>query len=268
MPARAARSEGSTRRVNAPVDYRIEGSVAVITMNDPDRRNALSQPMRSGLRQAFERFAADGEALVGILTGAGERAFCAGGDLAEMSEHQYRAPGPDHVAIIGRNIETDKVLVAAVNGLALGGGFMMAQMADLVVAAQHAVFGMPEARWGRGAPWSVPLAHMVPQRIWMELAVLGQPISAQRAYEVGLVNRVVTSDQLMDTAMDMARTVAANAPLTVRASRRMIRLAGDLGLSEAWDAADELFVEVYESEDAQEGPRSFVEKRPAHWKGR
>lgn len=258
----------STRPGSSPVDYAIDSSVAVITMNDPARRNALSAAMRAGLRQAFERFAADETALVGVLTGAGERAFCAGGDLREMSENAYKVPAKDHVAIIGRNIETDKVLIAAVNGAALGGGFLMAQMTDLVVAAEHATFGMPEARFGRGAPWSVPLAQMVPQRIWMELAVLGQPISAQRAYEVGLVNKVVPAEDLMDTAMDMARSVAANAPLTVRASRRMIQLAAELGRASAWDAADELFVEVYESEDAQEGPRSFVEKRPPRWTSR
>lgn len=254
--------------MDSPVDYSLNGQVAVITMNDPERRNALSAPMREGLWRAFERFAADQEALVGVLTGAGDRAFSAGGDLKEMSENTYRVPAKDHVPLIGRNIETDKVLIAAVNGAALGGGFMMSLMADLVVAAEHATFGMPEARWGRGAPWSVPLAHMIPERIWMELAVLGRPITARRAYEVGLVNEVVPEGEALEAALVMARIVASNAPLTVRASRRMIRLAAELNRSAAWDAADELFVEVYESEDAQEGPRSFVEKRPPRWQGR
>ncbi len=250
------------------VKYAAGDGVAVITIDDPDARNALSRAVREGLREAFIRFGEDDGALVAILTGAGDRAFCAGAHLKEMAEESVGIPPADYVPIVNRNLSLDKPLLAAVNGAALGGGFMLAQQCDLVLAAEHAVFGMPEVRWSRGAPWSVPLRDMIPQRIWMELALTGEPISAQRAYQVGLVNEVVAAGELMPAAHRLAGKIVANAPLTVRASRQMIRKSAELSLSAAWDEADRLFAPVYSSQDAQEGPRAFREKRAPRWSGR
>jgi len=248
--------------------YRLEHHVAVIVLNQPERRNVLSAAIRQGLWDAWDRFAGDPDARVAILTGAGDQAFSAGADLKEMAVEGVGVPGRRYVPILGRNVFVDKPVIAAVNGAALGGGFMLAMMCDLAVAADHAVFGMPEARWGRGAPWSVPLAGMIPRRIWMELALTGDPIDAQRAYAVGLVNKVVPREELLPAARQLAERIADNAPLTVRATRRMIHLAGEMGRTAAWDVADALFEPVYESEDAQEGPRAFRERRPPRWANR
>ncbi|MGH3320960.1 MAG: enoyl-CoA hydratase/isomerase family protein [Streptosporangiaceae bacterium] len=245
-----------------------ENAVAVLTLNEPESRNALSRAIREGLWAALARFEADERARVAILTGAGDKAFCAGADLKELAAENLDVPPPGYVPIVGRDVHLSKVLIAAVNGAALGGGFLLAQMADLLVAVEHATFGMPEARVGRGAPWSVPLSRMVPRRIWLEMCLTGEPISARRAHETGFANDVVPSDELMPTAFRLAERIAANAPLTVRASRRMVDLAGEMGRTEAWDAADAVFEPVYRSADAQEGPRAFQERRTPRWTGR
>lgn len=250
-----------------PVRYETVGATAVVTLDQPQRRNALSAGVRAGLRAALLRADADAAVRVIVLTGAGEAAFCAGADLAEMAETEIGVPPPDYVPIPGRNLTLETVLIAAVNGAALGGGFLLAQSADLVVAAEHAVFGMPEARVGRGAPWSVPLAAMLPQRVWMQLCLTGEPISARRAYELGLVNEVVPAGAVLPAALALAERIAANAPLTIRASRKMIALAAEMGRTAAWDVADALFEPVYRSPDALEGPRAFREHRAPRWQG-
>lgn len=251
-----------------PVHYEVTDGVAVITLNQPDRRHVLSRAMRRGIGDAFCRFNEDREALVAILTAAGDRAFCAGADLKEMAEEQIGLPPRDFMPILNRNLWVDKPVIAAVNGAALGGGFLLAMMCDLAVAADHAVFGMPEAKWSRGAPWSVPLQWMIGQRLWMELALTGDPISAHRAYEIGLVNRVVPLAALAEASRELAVRIRDNAPLTVRATRQMVHLTADMGRTAAWDVAERLFEPVYRSEDAQEGPRAFGERRRPVWKGR
>lgn len=251
------------------VRYEAADQTATITLDDPDRRHALSAQLRAELWGAMRRLAADREVRAAILTATGEKAFCAGADLRELSEGAVGPVPPHYVPVAGRNLDLPVPLIAAVNGAALGGGFLLMLSADLVLAAEHATFGMPEARWGRGAPWSVPLARMVSERVWMELCLTGEPIDARRAYEVGLVNRVVPAAELGATARALAQRIAANAPLTVAMSRRMIRVAADqAGQTTAWDAADAMFEPVYESEDAREGPLSFAERRAPRWSGR
>lgn len=250
------------------VRFGVEDGIAVITMDDPEHRNALSLTMRRGLRDALERFNTDPTCQVGILTASGSQVFCAGGDLKEMAEHQIGVPERTFVPILNRNLWIDKPIIAAVNGIAFGGGFLLAMMCDLAVAADHARFAMPEAKWSRGAPWSIPLHSMISQRVWMELALTGDPIDAQRAYEIGFVNRVVAPDVLLSNTMALARRIRDNAPLTVRATRQMVYMAAEMGRTAAWDVADHLFEAVYRSEDALEGPRAFREKRAPQWKGR
>ncbi len=203
-----------------------------------------------------------------MLTAAGDRAFCAGGDLKEMATQALGVPPPDYVPQPGRNIEVDKPVVAAVNGVAYAGGFLLTQCCDLVVAAEHARFAITEARVGRGAPWAAPLPYLLPPRIAMQMLLTGEPMAARRAYELGLVNEVVAGTDLAGRARELAETIAANAPLSVRAAKRTVGLLAQLPLSEAYREAERIWEPVYLSADAQEGPRAFSEKRRPVWSGR
>jgi enoyl-CoA hydratase/carnithine racemase len=250
------------------VTYEVEDAIAWLTIDRPEARNALSRSVRDGLWDGFRRFASDDEAAVLVLTGTGEKAFCAGGDLKEMAGAALGVPPADFLPYLQRTVKTDKPVIAAVNGVAIAGGFLLSQMVDLVVAADHAKFAITEARVGRGSPWAAPLPWLMPPRVALELLVTGEAISAQRAYELGLVNKVVPLAELRDAAQAMARTIAANAPLSVRAAKSLVYLSAEHGWSRALDEADKLYEPVYLSEDAQEGPRSFQEKRAPVWKGR
>jgi enoyl-CoA hydratase/carnithine racemase len=250
------------------VTYECQDAVAWLIINRPEARNALSKEVRDGLWTGFRRFADDDAAAVLVLTGTGEKAFCAGGDLKEMASASLGVPPADFLPYLQRTVKTDKPVIAAVNGVAFAGGFLLAQMCDLVIAADHATFAVTEAKVGRGSPWAAPLPWLVPPRVAMELLVTGAPISAQRAYEVGLVNRVVPATELRSAAAEMAAGIAANAPLSVRAAKALVYLSAERGWTAALDAADALYEPVYLSEDAQEGPRSFQEKRQPSWQGR
>jgi enoyl-CoA hydratase/carnithine racemase len=248
--------------------FDVEDGIALITIDRPQQRNAINRGVNEGLHKAFELFENDASLRVAILTGSGDKAFCAGMDLKEAAAMQLRVPPRNFLPVLGDAIHVTKPVIAAVNGLAYAGGWLFAQMCDLCIAADHAVFGITEAKVGRGMPWAAPLTRMLPQRIVMELLLTGQPLSAQRAYELGYVNAVVPLAQLRAKAMEMARTIAANAPLTVKAARELVYLSSEMGRSAGLRAAHHLFESVYLSEDAQEGPRAFAEKRPPKWTGR
>lgn len=256
--------------MSSAVLWSTRNDVALITINRPERRNSLGVEVRAGIRTCFERFEADDSVRVAILTGAGDQAFCAGMDLKEAAETGLRVPprGPGGVPVIGDDLKVTKPTIAAVNGVALAGGWLMAQMCDLCVAADTARFAITEAKVGRGTPWAVPLKHMLPQRVVLEILMTGGFISAQRLYELGYVNRVVPAERLIDEAFALADTIAANAPLTVDACRELVHLWSEMGGSAAMRAADAIFRPVYMSEDAQEGPRAFAEKRKPQWKGK
>ena len=249
------------------VRYEVENRVAWLTIDRPEARNALSAEVRAGLWDGVRRFTDDDGAAVLVLTGAGDKAFCAGGDLAEMATTALEVPPPDFLPQFGRNIAVDKPTIAAVNGVAYAGGFLLAQMCDLVVAAETARFAITEAKVGRGAPWATPLPRLVPPRIAMQLLLTGDPIDAHRAHEVGLVNQVVPLDRLRQAAQALAERIAANAPLSVRAAKRTVHLVDELPLSAAFDRAEELWAPVYRSADAQEGPAAFRDKRAPVWRG-
>jgi enoyl-CoA hydratase/carnithine racemase len=248
--------------------FDVEDGIAVITIDRPQQRNAINRGVNEGLHKAFELFENDASLRVAILTGSGDKDFCAGMDLKEAAAMQLRVPPRNFLPVLGDAIQVTKPVIAAVNGLAYAGGWLFAQMCDLCIAADHAVFGITEAKVGRGMPWAAPLTRMLPQRIVMELLLTGQPLTAQRAYELGYVNAVVPLADLRAKAMEMARTIAANAPLTVKAARELVYLSSEMGRSAGLRAAHHLFESVYLSEDAQEGPRAFAEKRPPKWTGR
>jgi enoyl-CoA hydratase/carnithine racemase len=254
--------------MNDELLFEVRGAVAVITINRPESRNAINKAVREGLRAAFQRFEADESLRVAILTGAGDKAFCAGMDLKEASDNALRVPPRDLFPVLGETIEVSKPVIAAVNGIAYAGGWMFVQMCDLCIASETASFAITESKVGRGMPWAAPLGQLIPQRVMMELLLTGDPIDAHRAREIGFVNHVVAPTQLMPKALEMAERIAANAPLTVQAARELVYLSGEMGRSAGLRAARHLFKSVYLSEDALEGPRAFKEKRKPHWKGR
>lgn len=256
--------------MNLTEEVRFEAvdGIAVVTIDRPQARNAINNGVIEGLRQAWQRLAADDALRVGILTGSGDKAFCAGMDLKQAAATGLRVPPRDMFPVLNDVVQLHKPVIAAVNGVAYAGGFLFAQMCDLCVASDNAQFGITEAKVGRGMPWAAPLAHLLPQRVMMELLLTGAPMSAQRAYELGYVNAVVPLPQLLDHALAMARTIAANAPLTVKAARELVYLSTEMGRSAALRAAYPLFESVYLSDDAQEGPRAFAEKRAPRWTGR
>jgi enoyl-CoA hydratase/carnithine racemase len=247
------------------VTYEVVDGVAWLTIDRPEARNALNQSVRDGLWGGVRRFNADDSAGVLVLTGAGDKAFCAGGDLKEMAEVALEVPPADFMPIFGRNVEVPKPTIAAVNGVAFAGGFLLAQSCDLCVAADHSRFGITEAKVGRGAPWAAPLPWLIPPRVAMELLLTAAPIDAERALQVGLVNQVVPAAELRDATQRLATTILANAPLSVRASKQTVALAME---AIPWDEADRIWESVYLSADAQEGPAAFREGRAPKWQGR
>jgi enoyl-CoA hydratase/carnithine racemase len=250
--------------------YEADGDLAVITLNRPERRNAVDAAMTAQLREAIDRLEADARARVGILTGAGDKAFCAGMDLKAF------AAGEGAAIIEGRGgfggftaYPRSKPVVAALNGAALGGGCEIVLACDLVVAAEGATLGMPEVRRGLFAAsgGALRLPAMIPRVRAMELLLTGDAIAAAAALELGLVNRVVPAARLLEAARELGRRVSANAPLSIQATLAVARAA--TGPSEAlWSACDSEWHRIARSEDAREGPAAFAAKRPPRWQGR
>lgn len=246
------------------VTYEVVRGVAWLTIDRPEARNALSRAVREGLLTGVQRFNADDDARVLVLTGAGDTAFCAGGDLKEMAETALTVPPPDFVPQFGRTVDVPKPTIAAVNGVAYAGGFLLAQRCDLVIAADTARFAITEVKVGRGSPWAAPLPWLVPPRIALQLMITGDPIGAERAREVGLVNEVVPAAELRAAAQALGERIAANAPLSVLAAKRTAYLAAP----DVHAEAEAIWEPVYRSADAQEGPAAFRDKRAPVWKGR
>jgi enoyl-CoA hydratase/carnithine racemase len=244
--------------------YEIADGIATITINRPDARNALNSVVREGIRRALDAFTKNDQAKVLIITATGSIAFSAGADLKEMSEQHLTIPPDDFIP----DLATHKPVIAAINGVALAGGFFLAQQADLVIAADHATFGIAEARYGRGAPWAAPLPLMIPPRVALELLMTARPISAARAKEVGLVNAIVPYDELRAASRALAEQISSNAPLSVAAGKAMVHQVLEGVLGNARERAKAIWNPVYLSEDAQEGPRAFKEKRQPLWQGR
>ena len=256
--------------VRRMVDYEVRGRVALLTINRPEARNAVNGAVASGMEEAIDKLEADDEVWVGIVTGTGP-VFSAGADLKAVASGDAGGLQTKRGGFAGiARRERTKPMIAAVNGAALAGGCEIVLSCDLVVASTEARFGIPEVKRslvaGAGGLFRLPRA--LPKNIAMELALTGDPIDVQRAYDLGLVNRICEPDALIDTAIALAEQITANAPLAVRASRDIV-LRGMLADDEtAWRITNEAFASVAQSEDFGEGPRAFIEKRAPQWKGR
>lgn len=242
--------------------------ILFLQLNRPEQRNAVNTELREAMREAMHEFAADPAFRVAIITGSGEKSFCAGADLKELASRTDGTPPLDYFAEFGPDDWIEKPVITAVNGTAYAGGFRMAQFGDLCIASENASFAISEAKWSRGAPWAAPLTRMLPRRILAELLLTAQPLSAQRCYELGLVNDVVPQERLIPRAWELAQTIVDNAPLSVTAGKWLIRMAGESGVAATSAIGSELYRHVYNSEDALEGPRAFREKRRPVWTGR
>jgi len=251
-------------------EYR--GNVALITINRPQARNALDLDVATRLADAFDAAEADPDIRCVVLTGAGDQAFSAGADLKAMARGERPiVPGREHYGLAGfvRNPMSTPV-IAAVNGAALGGGTELALAADLVVAAEHATFGVPEVKRGllAAAGGVFRLPQQLPQKVAMWLVLTGEPMSAEEALRWGLVNEVVPAADVVPTALRLAEVVAANAPLAVQASKRLALGIVDGGRpaeSDTWDRSGEEMNRLFASADAAEGMKAFAEKRPPRW---
>jgi crotonobetainyl-CoA hydratase len=267
----------TTSEPGAAVLVRREGHVMVVTLNRPEARNAVNLELTLGLGAALEEAEGDPDVRAVVVTGAGEKAFCAGADLKAVARGESIMPeDPQKLAwgfagYVSHHIGTPTI--AAVNGFALGGGTELALASDLVVAADTATFGLPEVKRGilAGAGGAFRLAAQLPPKLAMELLLTGDPITAQQALDLHLVNRVVPAAELLDAALALAERIAVNAPLSVQASKRIAHgiIDGRISAEElAWRQTREETARLMRSDDAREGPRAFAEKRAPVWKGR
>jgi enoyl-CoA hydratase len=246
------------------------GPVTIVTFNRPEASNALDPATMIGLGDALDTAAADDDVKVVILTGAGDRVFCAGLDLRAFAEGGVEIS--DEVTAGFRRLfrsRYPKPLIAAANGTVVAGGFEVLLRCDLVVAAEHIEFGLPEVQRGLVAGAGVTiLPRRIPMPVVLELGLVGSRISAQRALELGLVNRVVPRGEAVAEALVLAEAIAANGPLAVRLTKHLAYAQEDDVSPALWTKIDEVTHTVMNSDDAKEGARAFVEKRPPNWTGR
>lgn len=245
----------------------VEDGILIVTINRPEAKNAMNKAAAEGIAAAMDRLDEDDDLRVAILTGAGGT-FCSGMDLKGF----LRGESP---SIEGRGFGgitqqgPSKPLIAAVEGYALAGGMELMISCDLVVANKDAKFGIPEAKRGLAAAAGglMKLPDLIPPKIAMELALTGDFIDATRAYELGLVNRVVEGSAL-DAAKELAAKINENGPLAVRVSKQIVDQSRGWSLEERWDEQAKLLPRVFMSEDAREGAAAFAEKRKPNWQGR
>jgi enoyl-CoA hydratase/carnithine racemase len=247
------------------------GNVEILTINRPEARNAINGAVSKAMSDAMDALTDDPECWVVVVTGSGDKAFSAGMDLKAFSSGE----GGDIMGASGgfgglTQRAFPKPIIAAVNGSALAGGFEIMLSCDLVVAADHAKFGIPEAKRGliAGAGGLIRMPKRLPMAVALELAMTGDPIDAERAYALGLVNKVVPGDAVLAEAVALAERIAANAPLAVRYSKEVMKRAADLPESEGWAINSDAVRVVFSSADAMEGPIAFAEKRAPNWQGK
>ena len=252
-----------------------DGKIAIITMNRPERMNASDPGMAQRWVDAWTTFADDDDCWVAIVTGAGERAFSAGQDLkirADLEEQGGNAPYTRRarsVVPIGEKLGCWKPTIAAINGYAIAGGWSVAQYCTFRIAAEHAEMNIAEARWNQAAGFVATLSRLVGMGTALEFCIMGdRRFTAQRAYEVGLVNKVVPKEQIMDEAIEWARTILRMAPRVVQNFNQLVHRGYSMSTLDAQAFASALEFNLRGMEDSLEGPKAFAEKRAANFKNR
>ena len=242
--------------------------ILIITINRPEARNAVNGDVARGIAAALDQLDADNDLRVGIVTGAGGY-FSAGMDLKAFMQGESPYANDRGFAGITQRAAR-KPLIAAVEGFALAGGFEIALSCDLIVASREARFGIPEVKRSLVAAGGalLRLPKRIPYHLAMELALTGEPISAQRAMEIGIVNRLVEPGSALDSAVELANQIVKNGPLALMASKEILQKAVDWDEAEGWAKQGELSGPVFTSEDAREGATAFAEKREPVWRGR
>jgi enoyl-CoA hydratase len=257
-------SDATAEPVNDAVLTEVRGRVLLITLNRPEAMNAINTPLAQGLLAAVARLDGDDGLTAGVVTGAG-RGFCSGMDLKA-----FATSGPP--VGLGEFFEQGarKPLIAAIEGFALAGGLELALSCDLLVAANNVKLGIPEVGVGLFAAGGavLRLPDRLPYAVAMEMAITGDPITAERAHQFGLVSRLAEPGGAVEAAMALAERIARNAPLSVAATKTIIKGTRGMTESEAWAFQRPFVAQVFSSEDAKEGPRAFAEKRPPNWSGR
>lgn len=268
----------------AVVDYEVSNGVAIVTLNRPEARNAMSPEVLCRLYDAWQEVENDDAVRVAILTGSGDKAFCAGADLGRLIPLMSKSREPedewDHRLLANeddlgnkaslRIHDIDKPIIAACNGHAIAGGMELVQGTDIRIAAEGALFGVQEVKWALfpAGGSTVRLPAQLPYAFAMEFLLTGQLVDAERAQQLGFVNHVVPFDQVMPKALEVAETIAANGPLAVRAIKRAARALLGMPEEEAMRAESRLAAPVFASRDAVEGPKAFLEKRAPNYEGR
>lgn len=265
-------NDGQKQSQNDPVLFEIvDGNVAVVTLNRPERRHAVNGDVARMLDAIVKRTESDDAIRVVILTSNGGPTFCAGADLSEVANGRAAdLSTPD--GGFGGFVESvrQKPWIVAVHGSALGGGLEFSLACDIRIVAETTVLGLPEVKRGliAGAGGIYRLPRQLPRAVALEMIAVGEPIDAQRAYALGLVNKVVPADQVFEAALEMARKISANAPLSVRESLRIARSAHETAEAASIADMNRTMQFLVTTEDFKEGPRAFVEKREPVWKGR
>jgi E-phenylitaconyl-CoA hydratase len=256
------------------IDFALDNDgIALITINRPERHNALDAEHYAALSAAWIRVRDDAEVRVAVVTGAGEKSFCAGADIKSVLAQKNdlsQAWLTQRDQLLNRGLEVWKPIVAAVNGYCLGGGVTLLLATDIRIAAEHATFGLSEVKRGIIAAngGTQRVLQQLPYPIAMEMLLTGDAIDAASAARWGLINRVVPHADLMSTAMDYARRIAANAPLAVQAAKELALRSRDVDLNTGLRMEQLVTRLLRESEDAREGREAFAEKRKPDFKGR
>lgn len=245
------------------IELDVRDGIMTITLNRPEAANALNEATAVGVIDAIDRANVDGDVRVVVVTGAGEKIFSAGMDLKAFA-------AGENMGAVGTAIQRVrtcvKPVIAAVNGIAMAGGFELMMCCDLVVAADHAKFGIPEVKRGLvAAGGGTRLPRRIPLQVALEMGLTGEPISAQRALELGLINRVAPAAEVVAVAHQLAALITANGPLAVQATKQL--MLEEIGPDNAADVA-KATAHVFASEDAREGATAFAQKRAPEWKGR